>query len=322
MSTDSLYGILLRTVNILNGVERDLTRAKDYLEAPNVFQYVNSAYQTMTEEAKGFNRQELLEYRNLTLDPQTNAFDYRWNSRRGTIIGLNTRPGSGTAAETPTQREWRAYFRKPQDGWELDGSAEWNVVRSNIYLMNDSRYRYWRLWWMRQPGTPNQGTVSSATSSTIVLPASPTYGTLDTVDDAYAGDYLRILTGAAANTIVRVTAWDATTRTATCQPLQGDGAAFPTVPTSTATYSFLPWFPVDFNEALCYLAATLMKRIDMADDVRATAERKYNEFKMFITAPDKVSPFRVIDLGNVDPGLMSAGGWAPTYYSNGPDDGG
>lgn len=307
MNLESLTEIAQWTVRLLGGVDRDLTRTGDYLSYSNVIDQIQAAYRSMTDQGREFNRQELLNYYNVECDLTTRRLDMRWNSRRGTIVGLFTRPQSGPGSEEPTEREWRAFYRKPQDGWELVNQPEWNVVRSNIYLMGNTTQRTWRLWILAQPGDLNQGTVTSATANAIVLPASPTYGNLTLVDDAYAGNYLKITSGPGAETVVRVTAWDAATRTATCAPLQGDGDAFTTLPTSSSGYSFLTWFPTEYNDALAHLAATRMKKIDLSEDVRGDAAAKMADFTRFVTVPDHVSPFRVTDLGNQPNNLMRGG---------------
>jgi hypothetical protein len=313
----SLYDIMKRTVGLLGGVDRDLSRSDDYLSAANVFPEVQSAYLEMTEMGKKFNRFELLEYRNAELVTTGNLsqLDIRWNSRRGQIVGLFKRQ-QGEQFETPTALELRAFFHPVEGGMELVGDSEWRISNGTIYVLRNTTWLYRRLWHLRKPGTLNQGTVTSATANAIVLPASPTYGSIDRYDDAYKNDYLRIVSGAGVNQIVRITAWDSATLTATVAPLEGSGDAFPTLPTSSSTYSILPWFPEEHCDALAHLTATRKKKIDLSADIAGEAGRKMGEFNRFVAQDDKVSPIRIVNTARVQDGLMGdvvgAGWWYGT----------
>jgi hypothetical protein len=315
MSFLSLYDIAFRALKLLDGTERDFNRASSNLYYVNIIRELQSAYLSMTETGRKHNRAELLDYENVLLDRDTSEIDFRWNSRRGTLVGIFTRPASGNGSETPTQREWRAFYHRPQSGFERVGDVEYRIVRSRIYIMPQVFQTHWRVWWIRQPAPLSQGTLTAGSTTTITLPASPTYGVTESTEDAYAGDYVHILTGPGAGTIARCTA-SSTSRVLTCEPEQGEGVAFPVAPTSASTYSILPWFPEEYGDALAHATAVRMTKIGEAETRIPEAAAKLHEFSDWATMDDQVSPISIIDLGNVNSGLMGDCRGFPYTWNN------
>jgi hypothetical protein len=304
-SLASLYDIAFRALKLLDGTERDFTRSVSYLYYGNIIRELQSAYLQMTAMGRKHNRFELLNYENCDLVTEGNLsqLDIRWNSRRGELVGIFKRQ-QGDQFLTPTALEFRAFYHPPEAGMELLGSTEYRIFGSTIYILRNTTWPKWRFYYLRKPGTLNQGTVSAATANSITLPASPTYGSLDDYDDAYKSDYLRITAGTGVGQTVRVTAYDRSTRIATVEPLEGDGDAFETVPTSSSTYSFLPWFPEEHCDALAYLTASHMKKVDLHAAIMGDMAMKMEEFQRYVALDDKVSPIRIVNTGRVQSGLM------------------
>lgn len=320
MSQISLYNMLLATVDLVGGVERDLSRSGSYLNASRVATQMQAAYRQMTNMGRKKTRSELLQYANVTADTTTNLVNYRWSARRGQLVGMFTRPASGEGSTTPTQVEWRAFNRRPQSGFERVGSIRYRIANTRIYIVGEAQTNQatYRIWWLRKPGTLHQGTVSAATANSITFPTTPTYGDIESIDDAYVGDYVRIVSGTGAFQDARITDYVASTRVATLESLDGSSNAFSTIPDGTSVYSIMPWFPEEYHDTLVHLTATRLKKVDLSAEIISEAAAQMEAFRAWVELEDQVSPFDIINLGNVDTGLMGdAHGFGSTVSPDG-----
>jgi len=131
---------------------------------------------------------------------------------------------------------WSVYPRSARSPYGPIIRLEGRVLRLDPKWLSDSKT-------VRASYVPNgdfrlhYGTAGSATATTVVLAASPTTGTLDTRENAYAGAVLRILSDDNGYVQERtVTAYDRETRTATVSP------AFDPTPTGTIVYEVVPTY--------------------------------------------------------------------------------
>lgn len=124
-----------------------------------------------------------------------------------------------------------------------------------------------RVWYTRRPSAPIYGTVSSATSTTLVLPETLTGGELRLEDKYYNGNKVW-----AANQIRTVSDYAYATRILTVS------SAWSTIPTGTDTFSTLPALPERLNK-LIVLEAIYAIKISQEDDGRdilTAIEREQN----------------------------------------------
>jgi len=118
---------------------------------------------------------------------------------------------------------------------------------------------------------------TSSNNCAIVLPATPTIGTLDHRPNAYAGCIFRLLTasddGAGIVQDRVITAYDASTRTLTVEPAY----ATATLPTTPATYEITPLAGDDLLEPISLLVARKLVMAEGDDDRSARLDLLYKE---------------------------------------------
>lgn len=96
-----------------------------------------------------------------------------------------------------------------------------------------------RVNYNRVPASLSYGTASSATSTTLVLAETPTYGETSLEDDYYNGCKIKIISGTTGtNCVATVTDYVGSTRTAT--------VTFSTTPTGTIVYNIETDIPEDY----------------------------------------------------------------------------
>lgn len=101
-------------------------------------------------------------------------------------------------------------------------------------------------------GDPHEGPVSSATSTTLVFPTTPTFyrvGSPSVFDDEYIGMQIAITAGLGVGQIREITDYVGSTRQVTI------GAAWTTTPDTTSTYAVICPVPDDFHDVVVLDAA-------------------------------------------------------------------
>jgi hypothetical protein len=118
----------------------------------------------------------------------------------------------------------------------------------------------------------HDGTLSSITNSTtVVLPASPTTGTLDTRPNAYAGSVFRVLSATTNDYIQErvIKSYDVTTRTATLS------AALDPVPSGTITYEIAPMLALHQAYLVAFSVARTILAVEGDNSRYSAMNREY-----------------------------------------------
>lgn len=295
----SLQQIAQRTVEILQGNERDLDRSSSQLSYEHVCSAINSSYGTLSEKGKECERFELLTYQNATLNTTTRLLDIYWPGRRGNIMALTERAEQET---TPTFAERWAEYHRVRDG-EYVSPVRYRIVSGRIYVLEGAGGEYYRLWYFRQPTSLFQGTATAGTATTITVPTA-TYGYRDPMDDAYNGEIIRIVSGTGVGQQARVTDYNGTTGVFTCESVDSDSDPFAVTPSTDSVISIQPWFPDQYTETLAYLAAMQFKKIAISGAIAPEAIAKNAQFMAWAESDDLVTSDKVVNRGGVKTGMI------------------
>ena len=174
-------------------------------------------------------------------------------------------------------------FRKIQYvAWRQSSSDPWVKVDPttihDIEGKNDTTQvastGTFRVFYSRVPAVLSYGTADSATSTTVVLAATPSYGETSLENDYYNGATLEIVSATAgSNQTAVITDYTGSTRTAT--------VTFTTTPTGTIVYNVVSDMPEEFmSEGLIQGTIAKVSRDPMAmnwyNDIQARIERFSN----------------------------------------------
>jgi hypothetical protein len=72
-------------------------------------------------------------------------------------------------------------------------------------------------------------------------------------------------------------------------------------------FSLIPWFPGQFSELLCLMAAARFHKNDQSGEIIPELARLTQTWRQWLNAPDRSTPRRVINQGRVDTGIGSVG---------------
>jgi len=307
----SLEEMAERVCEVLGVGTGQLDRTTSPFSKARVVRNINSAYSSLNQIALNAKFSRLWRYADATMDEDTRELDVRWTGELGRLMALVRRQEAPNSSLQEDRPDFLSFFRNITQGGYRLLPQEYNIDNVTINILH-SNHRYWRLWYLARFPELSQGTASSGTSSTIVLPATPTWGKTVSVDDYYTNGVIQIISGTGAGQSAVVTGYTGSTRTCTCSSVDGSSATpFATPPNSNSVYWFQPWFPSDYWETISLMAATKFTKLDQSNAKTPELAQKLKEYRSFISAEDLASTKRVLDSG-VGPSFLGASfdyGW-------------
>lgn len=282
--------------------QTQLARASALYNYQRIITYMNSGYSDLTQRGQQLQRSELIAYENATMNSDTQVLSTYWPSNRGRILAITRRTGSDDT--TPTKPEYYADYHQIRQGNIGVDSIRFQIVNDQIIVMNDLQWPYWRVWHIIAPPELHQATATAGTVNSITFPSSTDYGQIIGLPDYYKHGKIRILSGTGSGQEARISAYNATTRVATCESLSGAANAFETAPNSTSVYSLVPWFPMEFWELLPYAAALRFTKRETSQDLGQFFMEKSASFQKWLSAEDMATSPKITHRGQVRSGLM------------------
>lgn len=163
------------------------------------------------------------------------------------------------------------------DYWRYLQATSYNINLNNeVYNFEDQKLRIFptptdatktlRIDYARRPPALTSGTgQAGSTGTTLVLDATPTYGSNDVRDDVYNGTTFLIASGTGVGETAVASDYDGGTVTVTID--------FTTAPDATSVYTTLPPWPEQFSYGMCYKSASiLLEDLGMASNCEARAQ--------------------------------------------------
>jgi len=304
--------LVKRTIEILQVGPEQLTRTSSRFSKERVLQNLNSAYASATSLGQLAMRPELIRYQNIEVDAEGVATNFAWSSTRGRVLAVTQRTGAEDTA--PSEREIPLMYSRIHEGSiSQQGGVSFRIINYKLHVFMKGRTgRHFRFWYLATPPPLAQASVLSypyVNNDRIQVNSTATYGTLFPDTNFYSYALARV--GWSNPSVVEITAssYSPTVPTTSVlldvQPVGGVGGLFDDVFFFDAgsKLSIIPWFPEEFYEALCYLAATKFTKVDAALDQAPHLAQKLQEFMRFISLEDRVTPKTVVNLGNVSTGM-------------------
>jgi hypothetical protein len=275
-------------------------------------------------------RPELLRYQNFEVASDGKA-NISWNPMSGRLIGITMRVGDDN--EVPDQREFPLMYARVTEGALFSsGSVPYRLMNNSIYVFDGgTSSRRYRAWYVVTPkplaqstvvatsetpeeltiGTPLDYNGGTATTYDYILTVSATgtYGSFSKDESFYKDSLLRLDSDGSSVVVEGITStFDSSYLSGIAIPCRKVGGITGSPFISESAHddqkvSVLPWFPEEFYEALCYLAATKFTKVDAALDQAPHLAQKLQEFMRYISLEDRITPKTVVNLGNVSTGM-------------------
>ena len=271
-----------------------------------LFSFIRDEYSTLTQRARFSHRKELLTFKNFNLiSSESGLTNCRWMNVLGNLVGVTQRERQDDD-DYPRQDEWTVRLKD----WR-ENKTFWNSDKFDIGI--DGRIRIidrsfsssagYRLWY-----SPNKslhaGQLVSGTSTQLVFPVEPEFGSTSPIDGAYVGESVLIDSGAALGQVGVITGYVGATRTATIESAYGVDEGLANAP-GPAQYSLLPWFPVEYHKLICYLVVmSLAPKFSTALDHTAKMNDLLRRYDTWLSRSDLFTPRKVFNSGNVRSGAM------------------
>lgn len=301
-----------RVLDLLQGARSQADQSNSPLSSDRVVNNILSAYSDMTAMGHVQMRHEFLEYENVQLSSSTTGqLDIRWNPQRGQIVWLTWRNESDT---TPSQEERIRILSRLRNKEAYTTLSSYYRNTSGEMFVYDTSRTYWRIWYLRYPAPLHMATVATSGSNSanaLVMPSSATLGTVYARDDEYNGSRIYISSGTNSGYFARITDFTGSTRLAT---LASDtaitGDALPSANDNTTVYSILPWFPEEWHDLLCHLAAIKFKNRPGAMELQEDAASKLVAFTNWLDEQDETRSLGVRNEGNM-PSYLDQDNFSP-----------
>jgi len=289
------------------------------LSDSNIVDNINTAYRNYSAKAAEERSTLLVEWVNTDCANDSVIMDRRVNPMNMRFIGMSMRTSDApvTHEYTLPRQSWKNSLAFPNQG-------DYSVENTGTIRLINKISNQWRIWFSRIPVGLHSGTCAGGTVNSVTFPSAPTLGEIVPVDDAYIGDLVYIISGPAMGQTGRITAYNATTRVATVgNNVTYEGNAFTTAPTTSSTYSLIPWFPMDCAELLALSAARMFTKQSEAQAIIPLLAEAEKRFDKYIANPDKASQqdVRPLNRGNVPmgiPGQSPFGGYQTWFGAGNP----
>lgn len=302
----TLGDMALRVLGVLQVPSAELSRSSSQFYSAKVVDHINASYGELTQQAQSLRRAEIMAYENAVLDTDTHVLDIRLTPSMGQVIGIC--PRSNVDDLTPTKREWTLMRYGPNQGDSFLEDRQYFPTTNGDIVLPDQTRKYWRIWYLKEMAPLVQGTAAAGSATSITFPASAAYGTSYAITDLYNGSILYISSGTGAGQGARIVDFDGTTRVATCESYsRSTGDAFSVAPSTDSVFSVVPWFPGQFTELMCLMAAARFHKNDQSADIIPELARLTQTWRQWLNAPDRSTPRRIINQGRVDSGIGISG---------------
>lgn len=257
----------------------------------DIYQYLNAAHQKLGELAGNEAGSFFVATHTFSMTADTDA--YRLPTICASILKLERIDGTVPQEVLPIAQseEWQ-FVSALSAGSTFSINQRYLIEGENLRIVpvpRETISNAFRLRYIRSQPFLHSGTASSVASTSITFPASPTRGDITTLDDAYNGLSVYIVsasTGAGQQRLISDYVGD--TRVATVP-------TWSTTPTGTIVYALVPEIPLRFHDWIVYSAASdaLNAVQDDASGLMAMLAAQERSIRSAITKRQQQRPRRI-----------------------------